>query len=527
MVSQMPPSKGANKTNSQELWTALLGDKSLIQQRPLFTPLLGNPIWWLVCISKNNKHTAQLDSATPSLWQDPRLSNWPFRKRLLLEISKQKTYTVPFNVSEANPVSRTHCIPLVEDDQNLRLIAITGYGNGLSGNTEDESILSILHANIKAILHSVTQSIELMKVSESLRPRMVALSTVHTMHRLINASMNLDEVYQKLAHLTAQVLRSKECTIMIMEREKRIKRLVERGTSKKKTKNYRIRVVKSREGLEGKVFSSAKHVLRRNLLCVPLIDEDVMGVVTLKGKRDSKPFNFFDKEILMTLCEEAVVAIKNAQLYEDQKRVTLETIQSLANILGSRTSHHRKIQSETLLTIVSEMAKALKLREDDFQAIQYATILKDASKFSMPDKVLNNNAKLSGKEYQLLKQHPAHGAKMIETFRNLRPVAPIILASHENYDGTGYPNGLKGHQIPLGSRILAVLNAFEALASGRPYKRDAGLKQAFEELLQNRGSQFDPHVVDAFFTVVSKVRIMRMLMRDTKTTEKIKIPTSI
>jgi HD-GYP domain-containing protein (c-di-GMP phosphodiesterase class II) len=519
--------KDSLKSSPEELWLTLLDDKALIHQRQLFTPLLGNPIWWLVTISKKNKCLAQLDSATLSIWQDPRLSNWPFRKRLLLEISKQKNYSLPFTISEANPVSRTHCIPLLDDDQNQRLIAITGYGNGVQSNAEEESILAILHANIKSILIAAAQSIELKKVKESLRPRIVALSTVHTMHRLINASMSLDEIYQKLAHLTAQVLRSKECTIMIMEREKRIKRLVERGTSKKKSKNHRIRVMKSREGMEGKVFSTAKHVLRKNLLCVPLIDEDVLGVVTLKGKRDSKPFNFFDKEILMTLCEEAVVAIKNAQLYEEQKRVTLETIQSLANILGSRMSHHRKIQSGTLLSIVSEMAKTLKLRDDDFQALQYATILKDASKFSMPDKILNNNSKLSGKEYQLLKQHPAHGAKMIETFRNLRPVAPIILASHENYDGTGYPNGLKGHQIPLGSRILAVLNAFEALASGRPYKRDAGLKQAFEELIQNRGTQFDPHVVDAFFKVVAKIRIMRMLMRDTKTTEKIKIPAII
>ena len=222
----------------------------------------------------------------------------------------------------------------------------------------------------------------------------------------------------------------------------------------------------------------------------------------------------------MTLAEEAVVAIRNAELYDEQKKVTLETIQSLTTILGTRFAPHRRIKPKTLLAITLTMAEHLRLSEDERQAIHHATLLKDASKIGLPDEILKKSAKLTGAAYKLVREHPVHGARMIQSFKSLKPVAPILLSLHENFDGSGYPYGLKGEAIPKGARVLAVVNAFDALIAGRPYKRGTTIQEAFEELRRNRGSQFDPHVVDVFQRVVESPRIMRLLKKDVSHPEK-------
>ena len=505
----MGSTESPKSLNTQELWEGLVNHNDFRKQRGLFTSLIGNPLWWLVTIKPSRKKkTPSLDPQTVQLWSDPRFSSWTCRSALLNQISKRLKSGGPFDVICRRHSLKTHCIPLISNRSSFHLLALS-HLETLPGT---KAALQLLYSNLKMLIGSVMQEAELKRLTESLRPRMVALSTVHTVHRLINTTLTLEELYHRLAHLTGQVLHAKECSIFIVEKTRQNKKLIERGSSPGFKKRGRgPRKIRSGNGYEGRTFSTARHLLRKNYLCVPLIDEDVIGVISLRGKKDPRGFDMFDKEILMTLAEEAVVAIKNAELYEEQKKVTLETIQSLGAIVGARFAPQRRIKSKTLLTIASLMADQMRLSADDRQAIQHATLLKDASKIGLPDAILKKQERLTGEEYQLVRQHPVHGARMIQSFKSLKPVAPILLALHENYDGSGYPHGLKGAQIPLGARILAVLNAFEALVGGRSYKRGIGIREALEELRRNQGTQFDPHVVNVFQKVIEKPRINRLL----------------
>jgi response regulator RpfG family c-di-GMP phosphodiesterase len=453
-----------------------------------------------------------MDGRTWDVWQDPRVMDFPCRKPLLAQIARRADVTpIGFDLEcSGHQGLATHCIPILFEKDCWYGLALTH----LENKSAARAVFQLLAANLKLVLSHVQQAAELKRMSDSLRPRMVALSTVHTIHRLINTISGLDDLYARLATLTGQVIRAKECVIYSADKRTPGSRLTERGNTVVSLRGRAGRKVRSGEGLEGRVYATAKHVLRKDVLSVPIIDEDVIGVITLRRKKDSKGFDFFDKDILMTLAEEAVVAIKNAELYEEQKRVTVETIRSLATILGTRFSPQRKVRSSTLLSIAMEMADLLRLNEADKQALHYATLLKDAGKFSLPDAIFKKTAKLTGEEVKLVRQHPVHGAKLVQSFNSLKPVAPILLASHENFDGSGYPNGLKGRQIPLGSRMLAVLNAFEALIGGRPYKQGTSIEQAFEELRRNRGTQFDPQVVDVFERVVRMQRMVRLLRHE-------------
>ena len=163
------------------------------------------------------------------------------------------------------------------------------------------------------------------------------------------------------------------------------------------------------------------------------------------------------------------------------------------------------------MRLALRIAQEIKLSEEEVQALHYATLLKDTAKLGIPDEILRKPTKLTGEEYRLLRDHPIKGAKIVQSFESLKPVVPIILYSREKYDGTGYPKGLKGEKIPIGARILAVINAFEAIIIGRPYRNRASIREALDEIVKNKGTQFDPKIVDIFVSVVEKEGIQRFL----------------
>mgnify|MGYP001579851357 FL=1 len=367
---------------------------------------------------------------------------------------------------------------------------------------------------LHSCLENFWKSEELNRLSATIRPRAIALSTVHTVHRIINSTLNLDELVSRLAYLTAQVLRVNRCSIYLLDKSNKKKgHLVCKALVGYPKKGPAERAISLGKKMEGRVAKSAEIQLRKKTLCIPLIDEDVIGVVTVSGKKDRNAFNHFDLEILTTLAEEAVIAIKNAQLYEEQRRVTLSTIQSLASILGSRSPNQSVMSPEMFAHMALRTADLLGLSDEQKQALHYAALLKETTKIGIPEEILRKPSKLTREEFWALRDHPAHGAKIVLKFENLKTVAPIILYSREKYDGTGYPEGLAGDAIPIGARILSVMNAFEAIIIGRPYRGQLTQAQALTELERNSGSQFDPKVVDAFIRIVKKESLYKRLRR--------------
>ena len=137
--------------------------------------------------------------------------------------------------------------------------------------------------------------------------------------------------------------------------------------------------------------------------------------------------------------------------------------------------------------------------------MRYAALLPDTGKFSIPDEILKKPGGLSREEYNIIKKQHLESLKILDPLEFLKPAMPIIIYHHEKYDGTGYPEGLRGEEIPIGARIMAVADAFEAMVSSRPYKDSRiTISQALKEIKNNKGTQFDPDVVDAFISVSKK-----------------------
>lgn len=502
--------------NDRLIFDFLAKHESLRKMRAACDASLGHPIWWIAFRQNGGVKTAkQFADTSHEIWSDPRIRRYALAGRLLNELRARTRERHPFVINTGKKRSH-YCVPLVCND---RVIGALGFSEFRKEARPE--VLMLIADQAQTALESCARKEELERVSATIRPRAIALSTVHTVHRIINSTLNLDELISRLAHLTAQVLRANRCAIYLVEKppavpEKRTpltpalvcRALV--GYPKHKDKNVRIPLGIA---LEGKVAKTAQVVLRKKLICIPLIDEDVIGVITITGKKDKSGFTYFDQEILTTLAEEAVIAIKNAQLYEEQKKVTLGTIQSLAVILGTRVP--TVASPDAFLRIVLSIAREMNMGEEDTQALHYATLLKDTAKIGIPENILKKPTKLTGEEYRSIREHPIKGAKIVQSFESLKSVVPIILYSREKFDGTGYPKGLRGDKIPLGARILAVINAFEAIIIGRPYRDRSTVKEAVAEIVKNKGTQFDPKVVDAFVKVIEKDDL-RQFLKDAK-----------
>lgn len=350
------------------------------------------------------------------------------------------------------------------------------------------------------------KSFELNNFYETVHPRALALSTMHSVHRVISSSLRLDELLPRIGRLSAQVLKASGCSIMLCDSSHDY--LIPHfsfGTSSKFIHKQRVRIGR---GLQGKIAKTGDFHRSKSSIAVPFIEEDVVGVITLWGKVENQPFTKTDLEILKSLSEQAVVAIKNAQLFEETERLTLGSIQTINELL-ELTVRGNRVQLTDVRDIVVELGKALELSGRELTQLQRAVLLLDTGALTFPEQIWRKKGKLTKKEFQLIKRMPMRGASLLKSISSLKPVIPIVLHYRERYDGKGYPAGLKGEEIPIGARIVSVVDSYVAMTSKRSYREPRSLQNALKELKANRGTQFDPYVVDAFLKLIEREDIRK------------------
>lgn len=245
----------------------------------------------------------------------------------------------------------------------------------------------------------------------------------------------------------------------------------------------------------------------RSLLSVPLAEKKrIVGTLSVYSNR---PHNYTedDMNILSMLAGHSAIAIENARLFAKVRLQSLNVISALANIIDTKDSYTRG-HSEKVMRYALLIAEAMDLSKKEKEIIQYASLLHDMGKIGVDLSVLRKPGPLTKEEWKQIFAHPQIGAEIISRTGLLEDLAPIILHHHERYEGGGYPDPeKKTEDIPLGARILAVADAFEAMTSDRPYRKARSRQAAKKELKRCAGTQFDPKVVDVFLKVLKKHKI--------------------
>ncbi len=243
-----------------------------------------------------------------------------------------------------------------------------------------------------------------------------------------------------------------------------------------------------------------------SLMCVPLkLKEKVTGVITLACNCPAG-YSAEDLKIVSALAFQAAAVIENAALYDSLKEAFLTTADTLAETIDKRdpyTGGHTRRVMEYSLAIGRELG----LEGEELERLRLAAALHDIGKIGIGDSILLKNGKLSEEEFKIVKMHPLYAEEILKHVKYFNDIIPGIKHHHERFNGGGYPSGLKGKNIDLAARIIAVADAFDAMTSERRYRKALSYDEAVAELKANAGTQFDPEVVEAFLRVCPFLKI--------------------
>lgn len=192
--------------------------------------------------------------------------------------------------------------------------------------------------------------------------------------------------------------------------------------------------------------------------------------------------------------------------FGDLEPLLMNTAKALLIIINNK-DRYTYAHSEKVAEYAGLLAENLSLPDEEVKKIRLAAFLHDIGKIELPRQILTKPAPLSEDEWALVKQHPSYGANILRSLKMMDDLIPLVLYHHERYDGRGYPIGLAGEKIPLGARILALADSFDAMLSTRPYKKPRSFEETVREIREQSGKQFDPVLVDVFLKVIENTRV--------------------
>jgi len=237
---------------------------------------------------------------------------------------------------------------------------------------------------------------------------------------------------------------------------------------------------------------------KRSYLSYPLISRgNVVGLLNLVYTHRYSFISKGQQRLVSLLVSSAALAVEQNHLNHNLRNSYIQTIQTLANAIEAR-DRYTAGHTDRVFRLARVIARKMGWNEQQMADLRTGCILHDIGKIGVPDAVLNKPGKLNEYERNIMRKHPEVGAKILNGIPFLEPVLPYVLSHHEMYDGSGYPKGLKGDQIPIEGRMLAVVDTFDAITSDRPYRDRRPARVAIDELIKFKGTQFDPAIVDIF-----------------------------
>ncbi len=244
-----------------------------------------------------------------------------------------------------------------------------------------------------------------------------------------------------------------------------------------------------------------------NTISMPVVVHDRLhGVINLVVCSQTKRIQAGQVDVLRILAGSAGTAIVNFHLYQDLESSYVQAIAALTSAIEARDQHTAG-HTDRVIDLAKVLAIELGWDNRRIEDLVIGCTLHDVGKIAIPDAILNKNGALNAEERERMLRHPLDGLKIIANVDRLKPAIPYILSHHERWDGTGYPRGLRGEQIPIEGRLLAVVDTFDAIISDRPYRKGATISHALAEIRRSAGTQLDPEIVDSFVELISSKKI--------------------
>jgi putative nucleotidyltransferase with HDIG domain len=301
---------------------------------------------------------------------------------------------------------------------------------------------------------------------------------------------------------------------------------------------YKFRMLERKvpvESIAGWVFKNNKSLFMKDVKKIkffnPAADGDYMKesaiIVPISGQGKvsgvmclTKPEGYTREDLyfLNILSNHLAASIETARLYANVKKDYINTIYALAAAVDAK-DHYTHGHSATVMKYSTKIAEKNGMSEAEVETIKYAGLLHDIGKIGISENIINKPGKLTNDEYAIIKMHPQLGANIISKIDSLKKLVPLVLSHHEWVNGAGYPLGLRGEEIPMGARIIAIADAFSTITSKRPYREERSIDFAIKEIQKYSGTQFDARVVNVFFKILKDEEAEEAAMKKAKIDE--------
>jgi putative nucleotidyltransferase with HDIG domain len=362
---------------------------------------------------------------------------------------------------------------------------------------------------------------DLLKTLErKVEERTKQLKTIYEISKEITSSLDLDRVLETIIEKIKDLLDIEICSILLCDEEEGVLR-IKKAIGLEEGIIEETRIAKG-ELISGWIFEKKEPILvkdieqdpifrRRNreryythsFISTPLLVKGrAIGVINVNNKRSKEIFKEEELQTLVSISSQAAISIENARLFERMKKEHLEMIESLILTLDAK-DFYTYSHSKQVIFWAEKLAKKLNLSGDQIENIKIAAALHDVGKIAVSGKILLKEGPLDEQEWEEMKRHVLESVKIIKPLSFLGDVVKIIEQHHERCDGSGYPYGLKGEEISLGGKILAICDSFSAMRVERPYRRALTKEETIEELKKDRG-KFSPQVLDAFLELLAQ-----------------------
>lgn len=383
------------------------------------------------------------------------------------------------------------------------------------------TVLAEALQKIRALEGEIAQSLQ------GMQEKVRQLEVLNEFSSLLNSSLDTDVVREKALQATCSLLRCETASLLLVDAETQElyweTALGDPGKELKKGVRLKIdeKSIAGYVAMTGETFlsndipSDPRHnralaektgYQTRTMVCAPLrIKDGVVGVLQAINKLPSVgsssgrgDFVSDDLKLLETLGHQVAIAIDNAKLYSDLKKSFYETVEALAESIEKKdryTGGHTKRVVYYSMCIAKYVPG---LSQEQLERIRLGALLHDVGKIGVEDKILKKEAPLEVDEWKVMQRHPDLGYDIMSRVTSLKDVIGGMRFHHERWDGKGYPLGLKGDEIPLIARIIAVADTYDAMVSTRPYRKGLSTEFAHREIVRYGGTQFDPMVVEAF-----------------------------
>jgi len=358
---------------------------------------------------------------------------------------------------------------------------------------------------------------------EKLKIQILQFNALNNITLELTRTTDLDVLLNKIIKYAAIIVKAEAASILLLDKEKN--ELYFKASLGKKSKEIKKYKVKVGEGIAGWVAEKRKSLIvddvakdtrwnkgidsstkftTKSLICVPLIlEKDIVGVMEVINKKDKECFDKNDEEILNSFANQVVIALWNANIIEDLNnyfiQITEILIQALENESLGPKGHFMR-----LARMATQIGHKLGITGKDYNNLYYASLLHDIGKIKV-----SRNIDISFKEkdnFHLVQSeislHPIVGANMLKQINLFKDIIPIIKHHHENYDGTGYPDGLSGEEIPLASRIISVVEDYSKIIYNTPIESHSENEKALNQLFSLAGTKYDPKVIDTLKEII-------------------------